>query len=71
MTPHQIVNAEICIVTAQDVLDCIRAHRLSTNLNVVEGPAMDQLSYSASTSIAKSAEFSFNSKPEGSIAEIL
>lgn len=69
--PNQIVNAATCNVTAQTVLDCIRSQGLSTTVNVVESPAMNQLSFSASTSLAKSLGFSFSSTLEGGIAETL
>lgn len=69
--PNRIVNAATCNVTAQDVLDCIRSQGLSTTVNVVESLAMNQLSYSASTSLAKSLGFSFSNTLEGGIAETL
>ncbi len=68
--PNQIVNAATCNVTAQDVLDCIRSLGLSPTINIVESPAMNQLSFSASTSLAKSLGFSFSNTLEGGIAEI-
>lgn len=69
--PNQIVNAATCNATAHDVINCIRSLGLSPTVNVVESPAMNQLSYGASTSLAKSLGFSFSNTLEGGIAETL
>lgn len=69
--PNCVINAATCNVTVQDVLDCIRAQNLSPVITLTESPAMNNLSYAVSTSLAESFGFSFSSSLSAGVTQTL
>lgn len=68
---NRVINAATCNVTVQDVLDCIRMQNLSPVIALTESPAMNNLSYAVSTSLAENLGFSFSSSLSAGVAQTL
>ena len=69
--PGEVVNAVTCDATVRDVLKAIESAGCATNVNLIDSPIMNSLSYRTSVAKANALGFKFEESLETNIADTI